>query len=106
MKWWAMSSGGFLFCRKPHQVLSTPGGNAAIKDVTVSLFGARYEKGSIIDIVQQNPDEAICALYGISDQSDFENIKLVEKMFGKVLSKRRLLKYVSGCSKNLIFNCS
>lgn len=53
----------------------TPGGSASIKDVIVNLFGARSEKGTILDIVQQNPDESICALYGISDQSKFDDIK-------------------------------
>ncbi|VDN29804.1 unnamed protein product [Gongylonema pulchrum] len=60
---------------KQHQALVTPGGNATIKDVIVSLFGARFEKGTILDIVEQHPDESVCALYGISDQSKFDDIR-------------------------------
>ncbi|VDO53706.1 unnamed protein product [Brugia timori] len=60
---------------KQYQALVTPGGNAPIKDIIVSLFGARFEKGTILDIIQQEPDESICSLYGISDQSKFDDIK-------------------------------
>ncbi|KAK6106948.1 DNA mismatch repair protein MutL family protein [Brugia pahangi] len=61
---------------KQYQALVTPGGNAPIKDIIVSLFGARFEKGTILDIIQQEPDESICSLYGISDQSKFDDIKI------------------------------
>ncbi|EJD74284.1 CBR-PMS-2 protein [Loa loa] len=61
---------------KQHQALVTPGGNASIKDIVVNLFGARFEKGTVLDIIQQEPDESICALYGISDHSKFDDIKI------------------------------
>ncbi|VDN18697.1 unnamed protein product [Gongylonema pulchrum] len=52
---------------KQHQALVTPGGNATIKDVIVSLFGARFEKGTILDIVEQHPDETnVLVIYRIS----------------------------------------
>lgn len=60
---------------KYHQALVTPGGNAPIKDVIVNLFGARFEKGTVLDIIRQKPDEAICALYGISEHAKFDDIK-------------------------------
>uniref|UniRef100_A0A1I8EKK6 DNA_mis_repair domain-containing protein n=1 Tax=Wuchereria bancrofti TaxID=6293 RepID=A0A1I8EKK6_WUCBA len=61
---------------KQYQALVTPGGNAPIKDIIVNLFGARFEKGTILDIIQQEPDESICSLYGISDHSKFDDIKI------------------------------
>ncbi|KAM3720624.1 Mismatch repair endonuclease PMS2 [Dirofilaria immitis] len=61
---------------KQHQALMTPGGGAPIKDVIVNLFGARFEKGTILDIVQQEPDESICSFYGISDHSKFDDIRI------------------------------
>uniref|UniRef100_A0A8R1XPX1 DNA mismatch repair protein S5 domain-containing protein n=1 Tax=Onchocerca volvulus TaxID=6282 RepID=A0A8R1XPX1_ONCVO len=61
---------------KQHQALVTPGGDASIKDIIVNLFGARFEKGTILDIIQQEPDESICALYGISDHSKFDDIRI------------------------------
>ncbi|VDO73065.1 unnamed protein product [Onchocerca flexuosa] len=61
---------------KQHQALVTPGGDASIKDIIVNLFGARFEKGTILDIIQQEPDESVCALYGISDHLKFDDIRI------------------------------
>ncbi|VDK86186.1 unnamed protein product [Litomosoides sigmodontis] len=61
---------------KHHQALVTPGGNASVRDVVVNLFGARFDRGTILDIIQQKPDEAICALYGISEHAKFDDIRI------------------------------
>ncbi|VDD86524.1 unnamed protein product [Enterobius vermicularis] len=62
--------------RKKHQALLSPGGNASIKDVIVSLFGARAERGAILEIVQVNPDEEVCSLYSVPPETNFDDIRL------------------------------
>ncbi|KAL3998980.1 DNA mismatch repair protein MutL family protein [Acanthocheilonema viteae] len=61
---------------KHHQALVTPGGNASVKDIIVNLFGTRFEKDTILGIVEQKPDEAVCALYGISEDAKFDDIRI------------------------------
>ncbi|VDK56384.1 unnamed protein product [Anisakis simplex] len=64
---------------KRQQVLSTPGGNATIKDVLVTLFGARSNKNAVLDIVQRLPNDQICILYGVDAEKSvpiFAEIKL------------------------------
>uniref|UniRef100_A0A158Q6Z9 DNA_mis_repair domain-containing protein n=1 Tax=Elaeophora elaphi TaxID=1147741 RepID=A0A158Q6Z9_9BILA len=78
---------------KHHQALVTPGGNASIKDIIVNLFGARFEKGAILDIIQQEPDEAICALHGISEHAKFDDIRFEHDK----ASYYRITGYVSSC---------
>lgn len=40
----------------------------------MNLFGARFDRGTILDIIREKPDEAICALYGISEHAKFDDI--------------------------------
>uniref|UniRef100_F1KTY7 Mismatch repair endonuclease PMS2 n=1 Tax=Ascaris suum TaxID=6253 RepID=F1KTY7_ASCSU len=64
---------------RQHQILSTPGGSASIKEVLVSLFGARSDKNAVLDIVQRAPDNEVCSIYGVSAEnsaSTFAEIKL------------------------------
>uniref|UniRef100_A0A914RWJ4 Uncharacterized protein n=1 Tax=Parascaris equorum TaxID=6256 RepID=A0A914RWJ4_PAREQ len=49
---------------RQHQILSTPGGSASIKEVLISLFGARSDKNAVLDIVQRAPDNEVCSIYG------------------------------------------
>uniref|UniRef100_A0A915B1E2 Mismatch repair endonuclease PMS2 n=2 Tax=Parascaris univalens TaxID=6257 RepID=A0A915B1E2_PARUN len=64
---------------RQHQILSTPGGSASIKEVLISLFGARSDKNAVLDIVQRAPDNEVCSIYGLSAEnsaSTFAEIKL------------------------------
>uniref|UniRef100_A0A0N5CJ22 DNA_mis_repair domain-containing protein n=1 Tax=Thelazia callipaeda TaxID=103827 RepID=A0A0N5CJ22_THECL len=81
--------------------LVTPGGNASVKDVLVNLFGLRFEKDSVLDIIQYASIQKIYSLIcstKIKNVSHAIVISLSSNFFIQIFgSLFKISGYVSSC---------